>query len=532
MPDTIIDLDVMDLDISLSDVEDVTDEVGEVQPGKHCLPRSCVHDGNKLCGIDFAIANVASHYRDVEKRADWAHHAATVLNCSRQRVWQAAQRVREPPNRRKTRSPEELPDELLQRLRVDVHERIARRELVFLEDLPALWQNQFPGEYTFKSVILATRFAKQMGFRVRKLKNQTVELYRNPGIVSLRAKYWQALDECRAEGREIFFQDEVNLRPEETPTRGLVDIFANRDADVLADPSNPLASSYPKSGKGHGRVNILGIVSESSGLPDGWYSIADGTGHYEDYHRELDTDSYKAFLEKCVVNNPEVPDKCALVIDNAGAHNKRIPETLIPIGRTGETTDVMINWLSTRGLSLPAANGRRKTGPRKGEPIYARKTVQNHMRAFAAEHGHKYEKRVIDDFIANNGKKDIRLIRLPPRHPKLNAIEFLWAPLIEKTKRRNLTGKGRMADLRPRVDGAIADLMKKPEEVMSWIKGARSEEQRMRVWDAKFLERSHSSAVVESNEDAILDQTFELEGRDIMVLDVEPERQSPGPSTS
>lgn len=111
---------------------------------------------------------------------------------------------------------------------------------------------------------------------------------------------------------------------------------------------------------------------------------------------------------------PNLPERSALVIDNASYHNVQINKD----PTSTSTKEMMIKWLVERGIP----HNPRSTKPQLYEIIKEKKS--------------NFKQYVLDTELAKYGHI---VLRLPPYHPELNPIEKVWATVKNYVASRNLT---------------------------------------------------------------------------------------------
>ncbi len=114
---------------------------------------------------------------------------------------------------------------------------------------------------------------------------------------------------------------------------------------------------------------------------------------------------------------PNLPPNSVLVLDNAAYHNVPVEKNITTASRKQE----MLDWLDKHKISY-AAN---LTKPELYEIIKLKKAsipARYKLDVLMEAHGHK-------------------VVRLPPYHPDLNAIEPVWAALKNDVAAKNTTFK-------------------------------------------------------------------------------------------
>ena len=119
-----------------------------------------------------------------------------------------------------------------------------------------------------------------------------------------------------------------------------------------------------------------------------------------DYHGEMISEIFLRWLTSQLL--PSLTEPSVLVLDNAPYHSQMTEESRCPTSATKK--DDLITWLNSRNIPFPMGAKRPEllliNTQNRPKPIY---TVDNVIR----EWGHE-------------------VVRLPPAHPELNAIEQGW----------------------------------------------------------------------------------------------------------
>ena len=113
---------------------------------------------------------------------------------------------------------------------------------------------------------------------------------------------------------------------------------------------------------------------------------------------------------------PNLPKKCALIVDNASYHNVQVSKSPSLTTRKAD----MVAWLAEKHIPYES----NATKPELYELIKRHKPdhIRYKLDAKLEEHGHI-------------------VLRLPPYHPELNPIEKIWAQVKRNVASRNTTFK-------------------------------------------------------------------------------------------
>ncbi|CAH2094193.1 unnamed protein product [Euphydryas editha] len=116
-------------------------------------------------------------------------------------------------------------------------------------------------------------------------------------------------------------------------------------------------------------------------------------------------DNYIKWLNEKLL--PNLPERSIIVLDNASYHNTRAEK--MPTSATNKAD--MQQWLRDKGIA------------------FERNLLKLELYDIIKKHKDQHITYKIDDFIKSKG---FDVIRLPPYHPELNAIENIWGINIDQ----------------------------------------------------------------------------------------------------
>ncbi|KAK3883272.1 hypothetical protein Pcinc_012401 [Petrolisthes cinctipes] len=209
-------------------------------------------------------------------------------------------------------------------------------------------------------------------------------------VVCRRIGALRALQRHREEGRKVVYVDEMWFTTRMSHSREWV--------DTTQAPFNTTYSRQLPPGEGERFVVVAAGTDE--GFVDGSYLCYPAKTNQGDYHGEMNGELFMRWLTTQLL--PSLPEPSVLVLDNAPYHSQLTEESRCPTTATRKAD--LIRWLEQHNISIPPAATR---------PELLLLCQQNRPQP-------QYK---IDNTIRMLGHD---VIRLPPGHPELNAIEQVW----------------------------------------------------------------------------------------------------------
>ena len=188
---------------------------------------------------------------------------------------------------------------------------------------------------------------------------------------------------------------------------------------------------------------------------------------FSDYHQDMNPNAFETdwFLEKLI---PNLPEKSVVILDNASYYCRQVDK----IPNMNKRKAEMLDFMKHNSITVPE--------PLPTKPVLLKLIkMANIQKIFA-----------IDSIALENGHL---VLRLPPYHCCLNAIEFVWRQLKSKVRRQNV-----YADQPEKV----LQLIKESCDEISgrhwanYVEHVMNEELRFRVRD-NFLHNEIESVVVD-----------------------------------
>lgn len=280
-------------------------------------------------------------------------------------------------------------------IRRTVHDFYLRKENPTLDKLLVALRDSIDFEFgrTTLSFIL-----HDLGFEFYKCDNRSVLLERTD-VVCQRRRFLRNIRAARREGRDIIFLDETWLNQAHTLSRSW------QSETCKGGLKAPI-------GKGR-RLIILSAGSDCGFVPES-HLIFTAKSTKGDYHNEMNSENFTKWFKEMLL--PNIPQKTAIVLDNAPYHAMRVNRE----PTRSSTKKVMQDWLSTLGIPWQEEMLKEElfdlVQHHKREPVY-----------------------LLQEIAKSRG--DHELIFLPPYHCDLNPIELIWAQVKSYVARKNTTFK-------------------------------------------------------------------------------------------
>lgn len=288
---------------------------------------------------------------------------------------------------------------------------------------------------------------RKMGFRWRKTKNNRKVLMEKPEIRALRIDYLKKITYFRSIGRPIIYLDETYIHSGHTNPKSWDD-----------GTNNGLLTNISKGN----RLIIVHAGGETGFVQNALLIFKSGTKS-GDYHDDMNGTNYEKWLREKLI--PNLPHNSVIVTDNAPYHNVLSD----PAPTSNSKKADMVQWLIRK--NLPFDSGMLKP------QLYD--IIKRNKKRFI-----KYK----FDEVLNSAGHDV--LRLPPYHPTLNAIEEIWGLVKNRVASRNVTFK-------------LDDVKRLAEEEFEKVTAEDWQKRCRRVIEneKQFLEREHFyDEISETNE--------------------------------
>lgn len=213
-------------------------------------------------------------------------------------------------------------------------------------------------------------------------------------VILWRRNYLRKIEQFRKEGRKIYYLDETWVNEGHVKSKVWVDntVKSKKDAFLRG------LSTGLKNPKGKGRRLIIAHIGSENGFVKNGNLIFQSKSN-GDYHDEMNGEVFNHYFKSIL---PLLEDRCVIVLDNASYHCTKVEKVPNPTWRKAD----IFAWLSGKGINV--------------DESYLKKELL----ALVDKEKSKYNQFVIDQLATEQNKI---ILRLPPYHCELNAIEMIWA---------------------------------------------------------------------------------------------------------
>lgn len=252
---------------------------------------------------------------------------------------------------------------------------------------------------------------KEMGFSWKKCTNNRKILMERSDIVAQRINFLRRIKKYREEGRPIVYTDETYVNAGHTVPKSW--------------QSDEIGLNIPLS-KGE-RMIIVHAGSDDGFVPGAkaLFKAGFSTG---DYHKEMNFENFKSWLEKQLV--PNLKPNSVVILDNAPYHNVQVDKCPTTANRKDDIRDYLRRHNIPFGDKMFKAELLEICKKHKQDPVY-----------------------MVDDILRQHGHLSLRL---PPYHADLNAIELIWGDLKGYIARKNLSFK--FSDVKVLIEEAFSQI--------------------------------------------------------------------------
>ncbi|XP_049865311.1 uncharacterized protein LOC126378115 [Pectinophora gossypiella] len=235
---------------------------------------------------------------------------------------------------------------------------------------------------------------KELGYRYKKCESKRKVLIERHDIVVWRAKYLRIMKHLRATGKPVVYIDETYIHT------------AHEVSKCWQGPNEPGVSKAISLGERY----IIVHAGSREGFIENCLLAYKTKSISADYHHDMNRDNFTKWTKEKLLPNLSQPS--VIVLDNASYHSTRINKP----PNSNDRKETLKKWLEDNGIEYPVDALKAElvslVKRNKGEPVFE-------IDQLLEEHGHT-------------------VVRLPPYHCDLNAIEMIWSLAKRQVASKNV----------------------------------------------------------------------------------------------
>lgn len=258
------------------------------------------------------------------------------------------------------------------------------------------------------------RLLKDLGF-VYTVRGRNSGLIENDNIVLWRNRFIEKIRKYREQERKIYYLSETWINIDDC-TKQLI---------------------------------IIHIGSKDGFVQGGLFSF-ETKKRYPNYFDEMNCDIFFDWMKSVI---PLLDNNCVIVMDNSPYHNEKVESCPTICWKK----DDIEKWLAVKGES------------------FNRPTIKVRLMEIVNRIKCPYDKYVIDEYVNANDKI---ILRLPPYHNELNAIELAWLAVKNHIKMNSTTSANTQKLLLDGIESCT------PEKWKNFVNNTQKEEERL--WEIDF----------------------------------------------
>ncbi|XP_045504987.1 uncharacterized protein LOC123701527 [Colias croceus] len=235
---------------------------------------------------------------------------------------------------------------------------------------------------------------KELGYKYKKCESKRKVLIERHDIVVWRAKYLRTMKRLRETGKPVVYIDETYIHT------------AHEVNKCWQGPGEPGVSKAISLGERY----IIVHAGSREGFVENCLLSYTTKSISADYHHDMNRENFTKWAKEKLLPNLSQPS--VIVLDNASYHSTRINKP----PNSSDKKDTLKKWLEDNGIEYPDNALKPEllslVKRNKKEPVFE-------INQIFEEHGHT-------------------VLRLPPYHCDLNAIEMIWSLVKRQVASKNV----------------------------------------------------------------------------------------------